>query len=252
MVVIRKRLSRLRPVAALLGLVAFVGGVVALFTIDNSAGSLFLITLGIVLALVGVLGGRIQLESLELLGARMKVQEVVRSRLHLAQGAGAGDEDSTDGVIRQQAVTLQKLAGLYDLYEYIRGAQRASDQRTADLEDLAAKMRAAGREAEFDPVDVSTWFHQGDDALRVVALNLMLAREEYRDFLAVLKTVDEPRSNFEQYYGLRLGREMCPRLDSLQRRLLAGAIARAQRKWRFRRDRDLMWLSTVLVAELSK
>jgi hypothetical protein len=86
--VIRRWLSWLRPVAAALGLVAFVGGVVALFTIDNSAGSLFLITLGVVLVLVVFLGGRIQLESFEILGAKIKVREVDVGEDH---GALCGD-----------------------------------------------------------------------------------------------------------------------------------------------------------------
>jgi len=251
-VVIQRRLSWLRPVAALVALVVLVGGVVALFTIENSAGSLFLITLGIVLVLVVSLGGRIQLESFEILGAKIKVREVVRSRLQLAQLAGAGQREGRDEVVREQALTLQKLVALYDLYEYIRRTQPFSDRRTGALDELADRMQAAGREVQFDPVDVSTWFHQGDDPLRVVALNLMLAREECRDFLAVLKTVDEPRSNFEQYYGLLLGQEMLPSLDWFERQLLADAIARAQRTRRFRRDEDLMRRSEAILAELNK
>ena len=229
-----------------------VGGVVALFTIENSAGSLFLVTLGIVLLLIVFLGGRIQLESFEVLGAKIKVREVVRSRLQLAQMAGAGEEGGRAGGVREQALTLQKLVALYDLYEYIRRTQPFSDQRTEALDELADRMQAAGREVQFAPADVSTWFHQGDDPLRVVAVNLMLAREECRDFLAVLKTVDEPRSNFEQYYGLLLGQEMLPRLDRFERQLLADAIARAQRTRRFRRDEDLMRRSEALLAELNK
>jgi hypothetical protein len=237
----------LRATAATAGAVVFVVGVIALFTTDNSAGSLFLITSGVVLFLGGLLGDRIRLESLELLGARIHVEDVVRGRLQLADSdAAAGD----DAGIRAQALTLQKLGSLYDLYRYIRETQSYSDQRTRDLDQLAVQMQAAGREAEFDPADVSTWFHQGDDALRVVSLNLMLARTEYRDFLAVLKTVDAPRSNFEQYYGLKLASAMLPELDSLQKRLLTSAITRAQRTWRFRRDRSLMRLSTAVLGKL--
>jgi hypothetical protein len=247
--VIRTRSHWFRGVAALLGLVVLVGGVVALFTIENSAGSLFLITVGIVLLLVVFLGGRIQLESFELLGAKIKVRDVVKSRLQLAQLADAGQQDSERDV-RGQALTLQKLVALYDLYEYVRRTQRFSSRRTAALDELAVRMQVAGGETQFDPADVSTWFHEGDDPLRVVALNLMLAREECRDFLAVLKTIDEPRSNFEQYYGLRLGQRMLDGLDWLERQLLADAIARAQRARRFRRDDDLMSLSNAILAEL--
>jgi hypothetical protein len=85
-----------------------------------------------------------------------------------------------------------------------------------------------------------------------VALNLMLAREECRDFLAVLNAIDEPRSLFEQFYGLKLGQAMLTSLDDLERRLLADAIHRAQRKRRFRRDRPLMNLSNAILAKLPK
>jgi hypothetical protein len=155
---IRTRSLWFRYVAALVGLAALISGVVALFTIENSAGSLFLITLGIVLLLVVFLGGRIQLESFEVLGAKIKVREVVRSRLQLAQLAGAGQKDS-EGDVRGQALTLQKLVALYDLYEYVRRTQPFSSRRTAALDELAARMHAAGGEAQFDPADVSTWFH---------------------------------------------------------------------------------------------
>jgi hypothetical protein len=247
---VRRFLFWLRPLAALFGFAALVGGVLALFTIENSAGSLFLITLGFVLLLVAFLGGRVQLESFEILGANIKVREVVRSRLELAQRADVGQEGGRDGGVRQQALALQKLVALYDLYEYIRRTQPFSDRRTADLDELAGRMQAVGRGVEFDPADVSTWFHQGDDPLRVVALNLMLAREECRDFLAVLKTVDQPRSSFEQYYGLRLGQKMLPSLERIERQLFADAIARAQRTRRVRRDRHLNNLSKRILADL--
>ena len=130
----------------------------ALFTIENSVGSLFLITLGFALLLVVFLGGRIQLESFEILGANIKVREVVKSRLELAQLADAGQEGGRNGGLREQALALQKLLTLYDLYEYIRRTQPGSDRRTADLDELAGRMQAVGRGVEFDPAEVSTWF----------------------------------------------------------------------------------------------
>jgi hypothetical protein len=247
---VRRHLPWLRPVVALLGAAAFVAGAVALFTIDNTAGSLFVVTVGLVLVLLAVLGDRVQLESFELLGARITVREVVQGRLQLAEAAGAREADPRSSEAHGQAVTLQKLVGLYELYRYVRRTQPVSDERTAALDRLAARMQEAGAEADFDPAEVTAWFHEGDDALRVIALNVMLARPECRDFLAVLRTVDEPRSLFEQYYGLRLASAMAPSLDDLERGLLAGAVERARRRRRFRRDAPLMGLSTALLSEL--
>jgi hypothetical protein len=249
-VVFRRRLFWLRPAAAFLGVVTFTGGVVTLFTTENSAGSIFLLTFGVVLVLVAFLGERIQLESFEILGAKVKVRDVVRSRLQLAELASAGQDDGGGAEMREQALTLQRLVGLYDLYGYVRSTEPFGPRRTAALDQLADRMQGVGREVAFDPAEVSAWFHQGTDALRVVALNLMLAREDCRDFLAVLKTVEAPRSLFEQFYGLRLGRAMLPELDGLERWLLANAIERARRKRRFRHDPPLVSLSNMILSEL--
>jgi hypothetical protein len=248
-VLVRGGLLWLRLIAALAGLAAFFGGVVALFTIDNSAGSLFLITLGTLLVLISLFGRLMQIESFEIMGAKIKVQEVVRSRLQLAL-ARSDEEDGRGAVIREQALTLQKLTRLYDLYAYVRSTQGASSERTAALDEIAARMQEAGKDGQFDQAEVSTWFQEGDDPLRIVALNLMLVREECRDFLAVLKTLDQPRSQFEQYYALQLGRKMLPSLNGFECRLLSDAIGRARRKRRFRRDPPLMRRSEQILAEL--
>jgi hypothetical protein len=250
-VFVRRPLLWLRPVAALAGLAAFIGGVVALFTIDNSAGSLFLITLGVALVLVSILGRRIQIESFEFMGAKIKVLDVVRSRLELAL-AGSNGEAGRGAAMREQALTLQKLASLYDLYAYVRRTQRYSPERTATLDEIAARMREAASEGRFDPAEVSTWFHQGDDPLRVVALNIMLVHEECRDFLAVLKTLEEPRSLFEQFYALHLALRMLPSLQRFERHVLGDAIGAARRKRRFRRDPPIMSLSGRILAELGR
>jgi len=249
-VILPRRLSWLRPLAAFLGLAALTGGVVALFATDNGAGSFFLLTLGMVLVLFALLGARVELESFEILGARMKVREVVKSRLQLADLAGTGRGEGGGAEMREQARALQTLVGLYDLYSYIRSTEPFSPRRTAALDELAHRMQGVGREVAFDPAEVSTWFHEGTDALRVVALNLMLARPDCRDVLALLKTIDAPRSNFEQFYGLQLGLKMLGDLDELERRLLADAVRRAQRKRRFRRDAPLMSLGNRILARL--
>jgi hypothetical protein len=250
-VVRRSRLKWLRVVAAGLGVVALAAGAVALFTIDNSAGSLFLLTVGVVLLLAALLGERIELESFELLGARIKVREVVESRLKLADLASASPQDGAGTELREQARALQRLVGLYDLYGYIRHTEPFGRRRTAALDKLASQMQSVGHNIEFDPADVSRWFHEGTDALRVVALNLMIAREECREFTAVLKSVDAARSNFEQFYGLVLADKMLPKLDDIEAWVLGEAIKRVQRKRRFRQDDDLFNLSSYILSQLN-
>jgi hypothetical protein len=242
-----RRLPALRVGAAALGAAAFGAGVYALFGTDNGAGSLFLLTLGTALLLVALAGDRIELESFAFFGANVKVREVVRRRLELAdERSGSSDE----ALMRRQAQTLQKLAGLYKLYEHVRAMEPPSDRRTATLDQIAAQMQTAAKEAAFDPAEVSVWFHEGTDALRVVALNVMLVHKDCRDFAAVVKAVDEPRSLFEQFYALRLASAMLPDLDSLQRRLLRQALDRAVRRRRFKRDTSLMRMRESILAAL--
>jgi hypothetical protein len=232
-----------------LGAVTLAGGVLALFTTSPDTRSAFLLTLGLALVFVALLGGRIQLEGFEILGAKVHVREVVKSRLELARSPGQ-DQAADSAALHRQAIVLQKLVGFYGLYEHIRRMEPPGPRRTTNLDELASNMRAVGANAEFDPAEVIGWFHQGTDALRVIALNLMLANEEYRDFLAVLETVDSPHSLFEQFYGVMLAKAMLPELDPLQKRLLADALKRARGKRRFRRDRPLMVLSQGLVDQL--
>jgi hypothetical protein len=233
-------------VAALPGAAAFAAGVFVLFATDNGAGSLFLLSLGLVLALAALLAGRIELESFGLLGAQIRVRQVVKRRLELAASGdpGAGVD------LRRQAQLLQRLNTLYGLYEHIRRTEPFSDQRTSALDQLARRMQTVGKEAEFDPAEVASWFHEGTEPLRVIAISLMIARPEYRDLLAVLATVEAPRSNFEQYWGLQLAGAMVSDLDRVERRVLAAGIERARRRRRFQRDKYLMRLSERVLAEL--
>ena len=91
----------------LVGLATFIGGTIALFTIENSAGSLFVITVGMVLALVALLGNRVQLESFELLGANVKVREVVKGRLQLAESPDVEKADSRSSLARAGVDTAE-------------------------------------------------------------------------------------------------------------------------------------------------
>jgi hypothetical protein len=123
-----------------------------------------------------LLRGRLQLEGFEILGAKARVRDVVKRRLELAESPVQG-QPANPAALHRQAVVLQRLVGLYGLYEHIRRAEPPGPRRTAALDQLASRMQAAGREAEFDSAEVIVWFHQGTDALRVIALNLMLANQ---------------------------------------------------------------------------
>jgi hypothetical protein len=243
--------QRLPALVGSLGVVLLCIGAVVLFTSHDDARSAFLLTLGLVLVLVSLFRGRVEIEGFEIFGAKARVRDVVKRRLELAESAEAG-EPGDRVTLQRQAVMLQRLVGLYGLYEHVRRVQPPGPRRTEALDELAAKMRTAGQGAEFDVAEVIGWFREGTDALRVIALNLMLANKGYRDLLAVLETIDAPHSLFEQYYALWLADVMLGDVETLERRLLDDAIARAQGRWRFRHDDSLMALSRRVRARLAE
>jgi hypothetical protein len=243
--------GRLRWFMGAVGTAVLCAGVVVLFTTDKDARSAFLVTVGVALMLYALLGRRVQLDGFEILGAQVRVKEVDKRRLELAESPEAGRQVDA-AALRRQAAMLQRLTGAYGLYEHIRRSEPPGPRRTQALDQLAVRMQQAGQDAEFNVAEVIGWFHEGTDPLRVIALNLMLANEQYRDLLTVLETLDAPHSLFEQFYGLLLAEAMLPGLDDLERRLLRDAVLRAQRKRRFRRDDWLPGLSEQLLDRLDE
>jgi hypothetical protein len=244
---VRASAAIVRAVSAIAGAIALIGGSIALFTTDNNAGSLLLIGVGILLGLFAGLGRRLELEAFEFLGAKVKVRGVINSRIALAQAA-AGADDARAEALRAQALVLQEL---HDLYEYVRRTEPASTERTATFDRLVARMRNASSDFRFDPAEVVSWFEEGTDPLRIIAIGVMQAREDCRYFPVVLKAMERPHSLMEQYQALKLGDEMVDDLDRLERGLLRKAISRAQRKRRFKRDPPLMRLSDRMLRDLA-
>jgi hypothetical protein len=96
------------------------------------------------------------------------------------------------------------------------------------LDEVMCEATQLAQETKFDPADVWTWFDQGNDSARVVALGLMLGDKDLRDFYAALDAIENSRSAFEQYYGLRVAYEMIPTLAGFERGWLDGAVRKAQ------------------------
>jgi hypothetical protein len=233
-----------RIAAAVLGLVLAVLGAILLFSTDNSAGALFVIGLAATCVLFAVFASRIRVQSFGVLGAQIAVSDVVRKRLEVARPPDAA-------ATQAQAQTLRKLGELYELYAFMRRTQPPGNRRTSELDRLARRVQEEARDVPFDPVEVATWFHEGTDALRFVALNVMIAREDCRDFMAVLEGVESSRSAFEQFYALRLARKMLPKLDRVQRGVLAATLERAlRRRRRMKGDTARKNLASVMLSEL--
>jgi hypothetical protein len=238
-------LPAVRVAAAVLGLALAVLGVVLLFSTDNSAGALFVIGVAAACLLVALLAPRLRIQSFGVLGAEIAVRDVVGERLEIARSPGTDSNEA-----RAQARALRNYA---DLYEHVRRTQPPGRARTAALDRLAGRVQRAARDIPFDPAEVATWFHDGDDALRIVALNVMIARSECRDFMAVLEGIESSRSAFEQYYALRLGREMLDEgLDPVERDALAQTVHRALLSRRMSHDANRAAVAKAILTQLQE
>jgi hypothetical protein len=102
-----------------------------------------------------------------------------------------------------------------------------------------------------DPTEVLRWFEEGDGGARIVALGLMEADRDLRDFDAAIDAIEHSRTAFEQYHGLKLaasmqsaevaakaGFEAGPKLGYGQRMQLLAVAERAGRSRRVRGDSD--------------
>ena len=222
----RHALPIARIAAAVSGVALAVLGVVLLFSTDNSAGALFVIGVGATCLLFALYAPRVRLQSFGVLGAQIAVRDVVGERLEIAR---SGDSP----VAREQAAVLRNLG---DLYDHVRRSQPPSADRTRLLDGLAAEVRAAAAATPFDPTEVATWFTDGSDSLRFVALNLMLVRPDKQYFVAVLEGIEHSRSGFEQYYALRVARSIVDQLSPVARDVLRRTVEQALRKPRLHDD----------------
>jgi hypothetical protein len=222
---------QVRLLAAGLGVAMLALGIFTVFEQGNGAGSAALITIGTLLLIVGGLGDRIEL--IELGGAKLRLRDLARQQLQLASRQEKQGDTEAAKNLRRQAHALQRLAGTY---ERVRGSMPGGKGRTGELDAVIAQARQFARETKFDPADVWTWFENGNDGARVIALGLMEGDKELRDFFAALDAIENSRSAFEQYYGLRVARMMIPDLTELEGEWLADAVRAAQDKTGFRDD----------------
>ncbi len=102
----------------------------------------------------------------------------------------------------------------------------------------------------FEPADVATWFDDGTPEARITALGLMQGSARLRDFEVALDAIEDSRSAFEQYHGLRLAELMASGLTPTQRAQLSATVERARRIRRLRRDSDRNTSAERLLATL--
>ncbi len=240
------RASR-QSVAAIIGILVLALGVIAVFFADNPAGSTSLLAVGILVLGVAAFSDRIR--SLSFGGAKLELRDLARQRFALAAERESHGDVAGASVVRRQAHGFQRLAGAY---ERLRRSNPPGPERTRVLDQIVEQACQLARDAEFDPVDVWSWFDEGADEARAIALGLMLGDGRLQDLYCALDAIEHSRSAFEQYYGLRVASEMIPRLKPLEREWLKEAALAAREARNLGTDRARGWVIEDILSELER
>ena len=220
---------------------------VAVFVTDKEAGSASLLALGGLVLAVAIFSDRV--ESIEFAGAKLGLRDLARERFALAATRESEGDHAAAAALRKQARALQRLSGTYGR---IRRSMRGSPERTRILDDVMRQARELAASSELDPSEIWTWFDEGADESRIIALGLMEGDDRLCDFFCALDAIEHPRSPFEQYYGLRVARKMLPGLNPLERNWLAAAVKHARRSKRFTTDSARMAVSNEISRTLDR
>lgn len=191
----------MRAIAMTAGVLALITGGVAVFVSTNSAGTAALLTSGLVLAILGLLGHRIQ--AIEGAGLKFQLQEEAAARYVAAEEAEEAGEPEIAHQLRRDADRLMSLArSIAFKYEQLRTADHSSSDRTRQLENLIYQ---AGEMSHLvsDASEVEYLFDTGNDGNRVSALAMMQRNPSWANIARIQDAIEQPRSAFEQYHALR-------------------------------------------------
>jgi hypothetical protein len=235
----------LRLAIGLAGLAMFSGGVVAVSATGNGGGSAAMVTVGAALALIAALGDRVQ--ALELGSAKLSLRDLARGRFALARMREAAGDVSAATELRHQGLALERLAMEY---AYRRRSMRGSPERTGILEHIMRQLAQLAKEHKFEAVDVWEWFNRGKPEARITAIGLMHGDRRLRDVFVALDAIEDSRSAFEQFHGLRLANEMLRDLTSVEREWLRETVERARAQHRFQLNSDRWQMSEAILAGL--
>ncbi|MDF3288467.1 hypothetical protein [Streptomyces silvisoli] len=230
-----------RAAMGLLGAGSFGTGVCAVFATDNGTGTGVLLAFGGVLLVLALFGNRV--ESFELGGANLKLRAAAAERLALAEESERWGDTTTAEQLRAEAQALLEAAGpIAERYWSLRHSMRPGRERTLAMEQLVSRARRLPEERPFEPTEVVRWLREGTDGERVIALAMMQASRELRNFEAVVAAIEDSHSAFEQYHAVLLAKLMVDDLNTAQLRRLAETL-RSQQGHRFQRDTDRWELS---------
>jgi len=191
----------------LVGATSGSAGGTAVFSTSNGAGSSALLLLGALFLLVGLVG---------VIPLRLKIGE---NELILAQAAATIRDARLDGD-SSLADTLNRLA---TTYEVTRQGLPSGAQRTLSLETVLLQARALATTISDQTLEERLRrFDTDSEGVRIVTIALLqVKRLNSAAAVNVLtQCATQPRSNFEQFHGLRAAVEIYPTLGEPGRREL--------------------------------
>jgi len=119
-------------------------------------------------------------------------------------------------------------------------------ERTRAMESIMDRARELAGQGAFQPSEIISWLRDGSDEQRIIALAMMQAQPTLREFDALLATIKDPRSAFEQYHAMLLAKQMLDDLDVEQRQSLA-EVLKDEQSMRFPFDRGRRRLSQAIL-----
>ena len=194
---------------------------VAVFVTENAPEPPRCLRIGAAFLVIAVLGDRIRERGSA--AANLTIRDLARQTFALAEEAEQRGNDEEAARLRTVGTELQALARGY---RRLRGSMRASRERTRALERVMAEARSLSQSDALEPAECVTSFDEGtadgaDHRPRPDA-----GQRRLRDLEAVLDAIDDPRSGFERYHGLRLAEMMVSELTPTQRAQLTVVVER--------------------------
>jgi hypothetical protein len=128
--------------------------------------------------------------------------------------------------LRQQAADLiDELGPLGKSYDSARRTAFPSDERTRQMQRIFDQARGAAQQSQPSAEEVRKLFRRGQDGDRLGALAAMAAVHAALDMDCVVDAIANPRSAFEQYQALVVGRDVLASLTPPERERLVAAVS---------------------------
>jgi hypothetical protein len=227
---------------SLLALALLATGAVAVFVVENDAGSAALLTAGTLLLAIVALGERIE---------SLRLGELELTLRRQADRAGEAGDHALEHELRAAADALSlHAAPIAASYEAIRKSMPSGPARTQLMEAEIARARKDASTADFSADELAGLFRTGSQGERVYALGVMQERPDLAPFDVVVEAVRTPRTPFEQYHSLVLAETVEPHLSAAEKAVLATTIRQQLEHDRLRRDSDRVQLATSLLERL--